>query len=151
MSVGMILLAVTVVTFLFAKFITKAKHPKGILTAGVLLTLFPLVFFKYFNFINDTLTEILPTGLNFHITGLNWAIPVGISFFTFQALGYLWDVYYKRQDAEHDFLTYALFISFFPSILAGPSNKASLVIPQLTIMMFMISFNSNLLIKCIQK
>lgn len=63
--------------------------------------------------------------------GLNWAIPIGISFFTFQALGYLWDVYYKRQEAEHNFLTYALFVSFFPSILSGPINKASLVIPQL--------------------
>ena len=70
-------------------------------------------------------------GLDFHLAGLNWAIPIGISFFTFQALGYLWDVYYKRQDAEHDFLTYALFVSFFPSILSGPINKASLIIPQL--------------------
>lgn len=70
-------------------------------------------------------------GLKFHLPGLNWAIPIGISFFTFQALGYLWDVYYKRQQAERDFLTYALFVSFFPSILSGPINKASLIIPQL--------------------
>ena len=63
--------------------------------------------------------------------GLNWAIPIGISFFTFQALGYLFDVYYKRIEAEKDFLNYALFISFFPSIVAGPINKASLIIPQI--------------------
>ena len=63
--------------------------------------------------------------------GLNWAVPIGISFFTFQAIGYLWDVYYKKINVERDFLTYALFISFFPSILSGPINKASLVIPQL--------------------
>ena len=56
---------------------------------------------------------------------------MGISFFTFQALGYLFDVYYKRIEAEKDFLTYALFISFFPSIVAGPINKASLIVPQL--------------------
>ena len=128
---ALILLAVTAVTFFSAKMIAKATRPKRILTLGVLLTLLPLAFFKYFNFINDTLSEILPAGLNWNLPGLNWAIPVGISFFTFQALGYLWDVYYKRQEAEHDFLTYALFISFFPSILAGPINKASLVIPQL--------------------
>ena len=54
-----------------------------------------------------------------------------ISFFTFQALGYFFDVYYKKIEAENDLLTYALFISFFPSILSGPINKASLVIPQL--------------------
>lgn len=70
-------------------------------------------------------------GLRYELQGLNWAIPIGISFFTFQALGYLLDVYYKRIEAEKDFLTYALFISFFPSIVAGPINKASLVIPQL--------------------
>ena len=70
-------------------------------------------------------------GLRYELQGLNWAIPIGISFFTFQALGYLLDVYYKRIEAEKDFLTYALFISFFPSIVAGPINKASLIIPQL--------------------
>ena len=129
---ALILLGVTVVTYYSALFVTKAKHPKRVLIAGVLLALFPLAFFKYFNFINETVSSALAlAGLDFHMTGLNWAIPIGISFFTFQALGYLWDVYYKREEAEHDFLTYALFVSFFPSILSGPINKASLVIPQL--------------------
>ena len=129
---ALILLGVTVVTYYSALFVTKAKHPKRVLIVGVLLALFPLAFFKYFNFINETVSSALAlAGLDFHMTGLNWAIPIGISFFTFQALGYLWDVYYKREEAEHDFLTYALFVSFFPSILSGPINKASLVIPQL--------------------
>ena len=128
----LILLGVTVVTYYSALLIKNATRPKRILTAGVLLALLPLAFFKYFVFINNCISEILSVvGFNFHLQGLNWAIPIGISFFTFQALGYLWDVYYKRQEAEHDFLTYALFISFFPSILSGPINKASLVIPQL--------------------
>lgn len=129
---ALILLGVTTVTFYFALAVTKAKHPKRIVTAGVLLALFPLAFFKYFNFINETVSNGLAmVGLDFHLAGLNWAVPIGISFFTFQALSYLWDVYYKRQEVEHDFLTYALFVSFFPSILSGPINKASLVIPQL--------------------
>lgn len=129
---ALILLGVTVVTFYSALAVAKAKHPKRIVTIGVLLALLPLVFFKYFNFINETVSDGLAMiGLDFHLVGLNWAIPIGISFFTFQALGYLWDVYYKRQEAEHDFLIYALFVSFFPSILSGPINKASLVIPQL--------------------
>jgi D-alanyl-lipoteichoic acid acyltransferase DltB (MBOAT superfamily) len=55
---------------------------------------------------------------------------VGISFFTLQAIGYCYDVYKKRIPVERDFLTYALFISFFPSILSGPINKASLMLPQ---------------------
>lgn len=95
----------------------------------------PLLIFKYYNFINDSVFGLLSVfGLRFQLPGLNWAIPIGISFFTFQALGYLFDVYYKRIAAEKDFLTYALFVSFFPSIVAGPINKASLVIPQLKAM-----------------
>ena len=129
---ALILLAVTTVTFFAALMVSKAKHPKRVLTYGVLLALLPLAFFKYFNFINETISNALSAvGLNSHLPGLNWAIPIGISFYTFQALGYLWDVYYKRQEAERDFLTYALFVSFFPSILSGPINKASLLIPQL--------------------
>lgn len=129
---ALILLGVTLVTYLAALKLDKAKRPKALVTAGVIAALLPLAFFKYFNFVNDSVTHALSmVGLHFHLPGLNWAIPIGISFFSFQALGYLWDVYYKRQDAEKDFLTYALFISFFPSILSGPINKASLVIPQL--------------------
>ncbi len=129
---ALILLGVTVVTYYSALLIEKTKRPKCILTVGVLLALLPLVSFKYFNFINESISNVLSVvGLSFHLQGLNWAIPIGISFFTFQALGYLWDVYYKRQEVEHEFLTYALFISFFPSIVSGPINKASLIIPQL--------------------
>ena len=129
---AIVLLAVTAVTYFAALLVVKAKHPKRTLTGGVLLALLPLAFFKYFNFINETVSGALSAvGLSSHLPGLNWAIPIGISFYTFQALGYLWDVYYKRQEAERDFLTYALFVSFFPSILSGPINKASLVIPQL--------------------
>ena len=129
---GLILLGVTAITYFTALSLDKAKHPKALLTMGVLGALLPLAFFKYFNFINDSISDMLAiAGLKFHLRGLNWAIPIGISFFTFQALGYLWDVYYKRQKAEKDFLIYALFISFFPSILSGPINKASLVMPQL--------------------
>ncbi len=128
----LILFSVTAVTWGAALALNRSSHPKRVLTAGVLLGLLPLVFFKYFNFINKSIADLLSAlGLDFHLAGLNWAIPIGISFFTFQALGYLWDVYYKRQEAERDFLTYALFVSFFPSILSGPINKASLVIPQL--------------------
>lgn len=72
--------------------------------------------------------------MRFPLYGLNWAVPIGISFFTFQALGYLFDVYHQRIQAERSFMTYALFVGFFPSIVAGPINKASLVIPQLKAM-----------------
>ena len=120
---ALVLLWVTIVTYFSALQLKRAQRPKVCLTFGVILALIPLLFFKYFNFVNDSISDILSMiGLKFHLQGLNWAIPIGISFYTFQALGYLWDVYYKRWEAEKNFLTYALFVSFFPSILSGPIN-----------------------------
>lgn len=108
------------------------KRRKRLVWCLTLLGLLPLLLFKYYNFINDNISAGLEVlGLRFALPGLNWAIPMGISFFTFQAVGYMLDVYHGRIKAEKDFLTYALFISFFPSIVAGPINKASLIIPQL--------------------
>ena len=131
-SYAFFLLGITLITYLAARLIENARKTKLLAMGGALLTLLPLIIFKYYNFINESCFELLSAlGIRFHLLGLNWAIPIGISFFTFQALGYLFDVYYKRIPAEKDFLTYALFISFFPSIVAGPINKASLVIPQL--------------------
>jgi len=129
---ALILLGVTSITYFAALKVIGSRHPKRLITVSVILTIMPLLFFKYFNFINDNISALLSViGFDLHLQGLNWAIPIGISFFTFQALGYMWDVYYKRVEPENDFLTYALYISFFPSILSGPINKASLVIPQL--------------------
>ncbi len=132
---ALILLGVTIVTYLFARWIEEGKRGCMTVVGGGILALLPLLIFKYYNFINDSFYELLSAfGLRFQLPGLNWVIPLGISFFTFQALGYLFDVYYQRIKAERDFLTYALFVSFFPSIVAGPINKASFVIPQLKAM-----------------
>jgi len=130
---ALILLGITGITFLSALQIERdRRHAKQAMIIGVVLGVLPLLFYKYFNFINEQVYALLSlVGLRYELQGLNWAVPVGISFFTFQAIGYVWDVYYKRISAERDFLTYALFISFFPSILSGPINKASLVLPQL--------------------
>ena len=129
---ALVLLVVTATTYTGAILLEKNEKRKLIIWLGGALSLLPLVFFKYFNFINETVIDLLSfVGLRYELHGLNWAIPVGLSFYTFQALGYFFDVYYKRIRAEKDFMTYALFISFFPSIVAGPINKASLVIPQL--------------------
>jgi D-alanyl-lipoteichoic acid acyltransferase DltB (MBOAT superfamily) len=129
---ALILLGVTLVTYYSARLIETSEKKRLIVFLGGTISLFPLLFFKYFNFINEQVYTVLSViGLRYDIQGLNWAIPIGISFFTFQALGYLFDVYYKKIEAEKDFLTYSLFISFFPSIVSGPINKASLIIPQL--------------------
>lgn len=63
--------------------------------------------------------------------GLNWAVPVGISFFTFQAVGYMLDVYHGRVKAEKNMLDYMLFVSFFPQVTSGPISTAEDLMPQI--------------------
>ena len=134
---ALILLFVTAITFYGAIFINKFNigggiNKKHILYLSIFLAATPLIFFKYYNFINQTASSVLHSvGLGYSLPGLNLIIPMGISFFTFQALSYLWDVYYERIEPERNFTHYALFVSFFPSIVAGPINKASLILPQI--------------------
>lgn len=90
-----------------------------------------MLVFKYYNFLNSNLISFLDAvGLHFSLPGLNWAIPVGISFFTFQAVGYLLDVYKKRIPAENNFWDFALFVSFFPQVTSGPISTAKDLMPQ---------------------
>ena len=92
----LILLAITLMTYLGARYIdAKDEYRKrGIIFSFATLTLVPLLVFKYYNFINESVWILLSSaGLRYELHGLNWAIPVGISFYTFQALGYLFDVY----------------------------------------------------------
>lgn len=131
-SYALLLLIISLFTFFGAKMLEN-----GIVFAGggkiiVVITLIPLLIFKYYNFVNDTFFEFLSmVHLRFHLPGLNWAIPVGISFFTFQALGYYLDVYHKRISAEKNLVDYLLFVSFFPQIASGPISKASELLPQI--------------------
>lgn len=98
----------------------------------VLIGLLPLLIFKYYNFINENIVDGLSAiGLRFSLPGLNWAVPVGISFFTFQAVGYMLDVYHGRIKAEKNIIDYVLFVSFFPQIASGPISKADELMPQI--------------------
>jgi D-alanyl-lipoteichoic acid acyltransferase DltB (MBOAT superfamily) len=133
-SWALILLAITIVTYLFAIYIEKDKknRKKNLVTSGIIISIIPLIIYKYYNFINTTFSNTLSDiGLPVNIPSLNWCIPIGISFFTFQAISYLCDVYYNKITSEKNFINYALYISFFPSIVSGPINKASLLLPQI--------------------
>lgn len=110
----------------------KSSRRKKLVWLFALLGLLPLLVFKYYNFLNDSLTEGLSTiGLKFALPGLNWAVPVGISFFTFQAVGYMLDVYHGRVKAEKNLLDYVLFVSFFPQVTSGPISIAEELMPQI--------------------
>jgi len=85
----------------------KVGRRKRLIWLFSLLGLLPLLVFKYYNFINNSLTGGLAAiGLKFSMSGLNWAVPVGISLFTFQAVGYMLDVYQQRVKAEKNLLDY---------------------------------------------
>ncbi len=132
---ALVLLWVTAVTFLVALFISKQserKNSKKIFVLGVILTLAPLVIFKYFDFFNTQLLFFLESmGITTGLPGLNWVLPLGISFYTFQAIGYLFDVYHQRIEAEKNWWNYMLFVSFFPQIASGPISRAKDLLPQI--------------------
>lgn len=110
----------------------KVGKRKRLAWCFALLALLPLLVFKYYNFINNSLTDGLAAiGLKFSMPGLNWAVPVGISFFTFQAVGYMLDVYHQRVKAEKNLLDYVLFVSFFPQVTSGPISTAEDLMPQI--------------------
>ena len=130
----LILLGISLLTFYGALFIaTNEKlRKRAVITILSLIVLLPLLVYKYYNFINESMWSLLSSwGLRYELRGLNWAIPVGISFYTFQALGYLFDVYYKRTKAESSLIDYTLFVCFFPQVFSGPISKADELLPQI--------------------
>ena len=135
---ALILLGITIVTYVAALYLESTfasaniKKRKIIVWTGVVLAALPLLVFKYYNFINDSIFSAMEViGIKFNLPGLNWAVPVGISFFTFQALGYMLDVYFHKIRAERSFSDYLLFCSFFPQTASGPISRASELLPQI--------------------
>lgn len=132
-----ILLWVTVVTYLSALFLSnisrrESNSAKLLYAASIVLTLLPLCLFKYLNFINSIISGVFfSLGLSISLQGLNWALPLGLSFFTLQAIGYLSDVYHARIKVEKNWWDYMLFVSFFPQIASGPISKAKDLLPQI--------------------
>jgi len=97
-----------------------------------LLNLGILFYFKYVNFFLDTLGAAASlVGLTLNVPKFDILLPVGISFFTFQALSYTVDVYRGEIGAEKNFLRYALFVSFFPQLVAGPIERSKNLLQQL--------------------
>lgn len=128
------LLAVTAITYISARFIEhrNAYGQRTYIIACAILSFLPLGIFKYYNFLSENLNDLFGAmGISIGLPGLNWAIPLGISFFSFQAVGYLFDVYYQRIKAEHNWWDYMLFVGLFPQIASGPISKAKYLLPQI--------------------
>lgn len=99
---------------------------------SVVINLGFLGVFKYYNFFADTFAQAM-SSIGFKVSPwtLNIILPVGISFYTFHGLSYVIDIYKNRIKAEKDFITYAVFVSFFPLLVAGPIERSTHLLPQL--------------------
>ena len=133
----------TVITYLSGILIDKVektwsdvdklgKYKKLILAISFVSNLGILFYFKYINFTLDIVTRILSkVNISMNVPVFDVILPVGISFYTFQALSYSVDVYRGEVAPEHDFFRYALFVSFFPQLVAGPIERSKNLLTQL--------------------
>lgn len=125
----------TAVSYIAARIIEKTESVR-LRRLSLGLTLFVclgiLFFYKYFNFLSGSVLSLIELcGGKPSSFELNLLLPVGISFYTFQTLSYVLDVYRGDIKAERNFFFYALYVSFFPQLVAGPIERPSSLIPQL--------------------
>jgi len=130
----LLLLAATLVCYINAIWISRSEKPfarNGLLLLTLLLLLGPLFFFKYLNFFSDAITSVFEHFNIFHpLPSHDYLLPAGISFYTFQALGYTIDVHRGNIKPEYHLGKFAVFTSFFPQLLAGPIGRAAPLMPQ---------------------
>lgn len=135
---SLLLLFSTFTTYICGLLVSKfgerkqTKYQKLSMFGCIFINLLILFIFKYFNFTTLFISKVFNLiNINLNFPTLDFLLPVGISFYTFQALGYIIDVYRKDIKCEKNFITYALFVSFFPQLVAGPIEKAKNLLPQL--------------------
>ena len=140
---ALLIFASTVITYLSGILLDKVektwsdvdklgKYKKLILAISFVSNLGILFYFKYINFTLDIVTRVLSKmNISMNVPVFDVILPVGISFYTFQALSYSVDVYRGEVAPEHDFFRYALFVSFFPQLVAGPIERSKNLLTQL--------------------
>ncbi len=130
-----LILFTTVTSYFSAIAIEKSQNKrtkKICLLLGVTVSFIFLFFFKYFNFVSASITSFFNIfGFGVNPVTLKLILPVGISFYTFQTVSYIIDVYKGDLKAEHHLGIYMLYVSFFPQLVAGPIERAVNLLPQL--------------------
>jgi alginate O-acetyltransferase complex protein AlgI len=131
---ALLLAGITLSTYWFARLIDKTNiesAKKRYMIVNIILILLPLFFFKYFGAVNEGIFALLgKLHIRWPLPHIELLLPVGISFYTFMAIGYTIDVYNEEIEAEKNIGILALFISFFPLILSGPIERAKNMLPQ---------------------
>ena len=133
-----LILGFTIVVDYFAGILIEQRHGRSRrlwLMASIVANVSVLAIFKYYGFLTgnvNTLAALMKTG--FAIPPLNILLPIGLSFHTFQAMSYTIEVYRGHQKAERDFLTYALYVMFYPQLVAGPIERPQNLLPQFRVL-----------------
>ena len=126
---------ITLICYVAGLVIGRSEDPakrKAALATTAAACLLLLGFFKYYNFFILSFAHLISAlGLSASLPTLSIILPVGISFYTFQALGYVVDVYHRPQAMEPDPLLFALYVAYFPQLVAGPIERADHLIPAL--------------------
>ena len=111
----------------------EERTRKRLLVLSCLVNLGTLAVFKYLGFFAGSLQGLAALfGVELTTVTLNVVLPVGISFYTFQTMSYTIDIYRRKLEPVHDFLDFALFVAYFPQLVAGPIERARHLLPQLT-------------------
>ena len=125
----------TVVDFFVARYLWRATDPgrrRWALVGSLAFNLGMLGFFKYFNFFEESLAALFgAVGWQLDFVTLNVLLPIGISFYTFMTISYVIDVYRGDIQPADNFIDFALFVAYFPHLVAGPILRASLLLPQI--------------------
>lgn len=131
---ALLLAGVTLTTYVCSLLMERCGSEGGkkiCLVTDIVLVLLPLFFFKYYNFVNDGIVSFLSVvGLYWPLPTISYLLPIGISFYTFMAIGYIIDVYNEEIEVEKNMGVLGLFVSFFPLILSGPIERAGRMLPQ---------------------
>lgn len=130
-----LIVASTLIDFVIGRALaTETRRPRRrlLLAISLVVNLGLLGFFKYFNFFSESLAQLLGAmGVSVGYNYLEIVLPVGISFYTFQTLSYTFDIYRGDLEPRKNLLDFALFVAFFPQLVAGPIVRAATFLPQL--------------------
>ncbi len=125
-----ILLGVCISDYLLGRWLERTERNwmrRAIVGINIVVNIGMLVYFKYFNLLAQSWAQLT----NGHYDTLDIILPAGISFFTFRSISYIVDIYRRDIEAEHNFLHYTFFLTFFPPLLAGPVVRAKDMLPQI--------------------
>ena len=124
-------LGATLLSYFAARLIESGFYRKTVLGISVGISFGALFLFKYFGFTMSVIADAAGLfGLDLTVPDISLALPVGISFYTFQMVSYVFDVYKGKMKAQRNFITYALYLAFFVQLVAGPIERAENLIPQ---------------------